>query len=195
MMDLSGHNKATLRQRFLTERNALDDHERAALSARLVGHLAAWLSSRQAAQVFLFLPFKGEPDLTELAALMPDSIFGLPVIDIAETRALAFHAWRPGEPLRPNRFGILEPDPSQARQLTSGIDTVVLTPAVAMDRRGYRLGYGGGYYDRFFAAGGEATGVGIVYGACLVSQLPCEEHDRRLAFIATEHGIQASRPD
>ena len=195
MVDLHGYDKATLRRRFLTERNALGDHARATLSAQLVGHLATWLLSRQAAQAFLFLPFKGEPDLTGLIALVPDLIFGLPVIDAAGARTLAFHAWRPGEPLRPNRFGILEPDPVQARQLVPGIDTIVLTPAVAMDRHGYRLGYGGGYYDRFFAVAHDVVGVGVVYSVGLVSRLPREAHDRRLPFLATEHGIQTSQPD
>jgi len=61
---------------------------------------------------------------------------------------------------------------------------VVLVPGVAFDRRGGRLGFGGGYYDRLLPTT-PALRVGVTYDECLADALPCDEHDQRMDWIVT----------
>jgi 5-formyltetrahydrofolate cyclo-ligase len=78
---------------------------------------------------------------------------------------------------------MLEPAPYLATVSPEIID-VVLVPGVAFDRRGGRLGFGGGYYDRFLPLT-HALRVGVSQTACLVDQLPCDPHDARMDWVVT----------
>jgi 5-formyltetrahydrofolate cyclo-ligase len=100
---------------------------------------------RSAQRVALFFPFDGEPDLTPLLRAPTRKTFFVPVITRTE---MAFAALGPGVSLAPNFFGILEPEP-QALVDPRALD-LVLTPLVAFDRQGTRVGVGAGYYDRCF---------------------------------------------
>ena len=111
---------------------------------------------------------------------------------------MAFYEWDAAAPLVPNRFGIPEPDPAVVRRVDLGPvagapPAVLLVPAVALDRGGHRMGYGGGYYDRFLsaAAGGRGgmTTVGVVFAEFVVARLPAEPHDHPVQFLATETGV------
>lgn len=106
---------------------------------------------------------------------------------------LTFRLWAPGEPLITHRFGMREPGPS-APEMRPG---VLLVPLLAFDRRGYRLGYGGGYYDRTLArlrSGGSGTthipkAIGIAFSEQEVDAVPHEAYDQRLDAVATPDGI------
>lgn len=97
--------------------------------------------------------------------------------------------------LENGRFGIREPQLSEQR-VEDFSDTLMLVPAMAFDRQGFRLGYGGGYYDRFLAAHPMRT-VGIAYEMLLVKELPRDKYDRAVDIVATEKRairITASSP-
>jgi 5-formyltetrahydrofolate cyclo-ligase len=99
--------------------------------------------------------------------------------------ALEFGAWAPG--------GELQPGPHKTRQPTGAlvIPTLLLVPLLAFDRRGFRLGYGGGYYDRTLAAlraAGSVRAVGLAYGAQAMERLPTDPWDQPLDMILTETG-------
>ncbi|MBL8994867.1 MAG: 5-formyltetrahydrofolate cyclo-ligase, partial [Spirochaetia bacterium] len=89
--------------------------------------------------------------------------------------------------LKPGFKGILEP--GSAAAFTEAID-VIFVPGLAFDEEHFRLGYGGGYYDRFLAAHRGSFTVGCFYASQFFSELPVEDHDRPLQCIVTEDGIQ-----
>jgi len=96
---------------------------------------------------------------------------------------LTFRLWSPDSKMLRERFGTYRPDgPIAAPDL-------LFVPLLAFDRRGYRLGYGGGYYDRTLSLLPEATAIGFGYAAQQVSAIPTEPHDVPLGKIATEVGI------
>ncbi len=101
--------------------------------------------------------------------------------------ALRFRRWAPGAALVPAGFGTQEP--------ASGAwcdPEVLVVPLLAFDRRGYRLGYGGGYYDRTLAglrAAGPVLAVGFAFAAQEVAAVPRDDHDQRLDLIVTEAGV------
>lgn len=86
-------------------------------------------------------------------------------------------------------FGILEPTGSD--EITDFKKTVCITPALSFDNDGYRLGYGGGFYDRFFEKF-DGISVGICYDS-FIGSVPKEEYDRSVDILVTESGIRYMR--
>ncbi|SIT42589.1 5,10-methenyltetrahydrofolate synthetase [Paraburkholderia ribeironis] len=110
----------------------------------------------------------------------------LPVIKERGT-PLEFHAWTPDTLMKIGHHKIAEPTSGQVV-----IPGLLLVPCVGFDANGYRLGYGGGYYDRTLAAWPGAhkpITVGIAYEACHTHALQCEAHDIPLDLIVTEAGF------
>jgi len=103
----------------------------------------------------------------------------------AKNRPLRFRAWRPDEPLVEGDHGTFHPlnDAPLMRP------DVVLVPMLAFDRRGYRVGWGGGYYDRtleLLRKTGDCTAIGVAYSAQCVDEVPTDAYDQRLDWIITE---------
>ncbi len=100
---------------------------------------------------------------------------------------ISWRAWSPGEPLERRRFGLAEP-PEDAPEVTP---TLVLTPLLAFDDRGNRLGYGRGYYDRALARlrqAGRAFACALAFDAQRIDAVPVEAHDQPLDWAVTPSG-------
>ncbi|MGV8929469.1 MAG: 5-formyltetrahydrofolate cyclo-ligase [Brevundimonas sp.] len=109
----------------------------------------------------------------------------LPVV-IERQAPMLFRRWSPGDPLELDEAGVPAPFP-----LAGVVDPdLILTPLLAFDDRGGRLGQGGGYYDRTFAARPEVTRVGFAYAGQAVEDLPVEPHDIPLHGVLTETGYR-----
>jgi 5-formyltetrahydrofolate cyclo-ligase len=108
----------------------------------------------------------------------------LPVV-IAKTRPLVFRAWRPGDPLEPAGFGTRVPIAAKPELEPC----TLIVPLLAFDRAGYRLGYGGGFYDQTLTRlrrGGEVLAVGAAYAAQEVAEVPHGGDDQPLDWVVTE---------
>jgi len=88
------------------------------------------------------------------------------------------------EGLRPGPLGLLEPDPRVCPAVEIAEVDALIVPVLAFDREGYRLGQGGGYYDRLLATV-STPAIGIGFDAQLVDALPREAHDQRLDVVVT----------
>jgi 5-formyltetrahydrofolate cyclo-ligase len=100
-------------------------------------------------------------------------------------RPLAFRAWAPDDRLQSAAFGTQVPAPGQPERQPR----VLLVPLLAFDRSGYRLGYGGGFYDRTLAGlrgAGETLAVGLAYGGQELPEVPHDGNDQKLDWIVTE---------
>jgi 5-formyltetrahydrofolate cyclo-ligase len=92
-------------------------------------------------------------------------------------------------------YGIMEPDPSLEAFVPSSVETqnvLCLVPAIVYDRRGFRVGYGGGYYDRFFGKSRPAS-VGIVYEEFILKSVPHGRYDITVDVVVSERGIYACK--
>jgi 5-formyltetrahydrofolate cyclo-ligase len=132
-----------------------------------------------------YMPMRTEID--PLAAMVAhQGVVGVPVI-MGKGRALRFREWTPGCAMVPGEFGALIP-----AEGAWVVPEVLIVPLVAFDARGYRLGYGGGYYDRTLAglrAGGQVLAIGFAFTGQELPQVPIEPTDQRLDLIVTEAGI------
>ena len=130
---------------------------------------------------FCYLSFGTEAGTEGLACalLKRGKTVCVPRIEGGEMRAVPYK-----EPFERGNYGILQPK--------GGEDTpcaVALAPLLAFDREGFRLGYGGGYYDRWFASHPDVLRVGLAYSGQEVQFLPREETDEKLHAVVTEQGI------
>jgi len=133
-----------------------------------------------------FVPYKSEittiPLLNRLAR--EGWRTALPVV-IAPEQPLVFRAWSPGEPLVPGVWDIPIP-PESAEEV---LPDVLLVPMLAFDAHGFRLGYGGGFYDRSLEklrALKKVTAIGVAYHDQMVDEVPRGPHDAPLDYVMTE---------
>ena len=150
------------------------------------GHFLAAVSLPAACVVAGYWPMRHELDPRPLLDALHDRGHpcALPVV-VGRGVPLVFRAWSPGDALIDAAFGTRAP-PEDAPVLTPGL---LLVPMLAYDDRGYRLGYGGGFYDRSLAALAASITVGCAYDAQAIDEVPTDDHDRRLDWIVTEQGI------
>lgn len=173
--------KATLRAQALAAR-ASGDGDQAALAARLTAVLAPF-----AGQVLAgYWPMRAEAD-PRPAMAAHDGPLCLPVVP-GRAVPLIFRQWSPGDPLDRGPMGTAHP-PETAAQVTP---SVLIVPLAAFDRRGHRLGYGGGYYDRTLQglrAAGPVTAIGLAFAGQELPDLPDEPFDQPLDMVVTDTAV------
>ena len=138
-----------------------------------------------------FHPFKSEIDVLPLLARLASEgwMTALPIVR-AERQPLIFRQWAPGEPTVSGVWGI----PMPAEEAPEVEPDVLLVPLLGFDRWGYRLGYGGGFYDRTLAhlrQKKQVTAIGIGYAGQQMNLVPRGGMDQRLDHVLTEAGPQA----
>lgn len=179
-------NAAWLRQTVKARRQSLSTAERHRASEWLINHLATQKVLQKAAVIALYQPHRGEIDPCGLMALWPDKTWVFPrVVSPADGHMHFYAAPEPADWVR-GVYGILEP-PATTLIRDADIE-VVITPLVAFDARGNRLGAGGGYYDRFFARWPHIHRLGVAYAFQQYPIVPVRSWDQPLHQVVTEAG-------
>ncbi len=190
-----------LRTRIRQARRALTPVERLLLAEQCARNLVNHALFRNATRIAVYLPADGELDtvpLLERAWRMGKQVF-LPVLIPHGENRLWFARYEPDSTLQRNRFGILEPARAAHDRISPLALDLVLTPLVAFDTAGNRLGMGGGYYDRSFGYLLRHSHwlrprlVGIAYDFQRQPQLPRESWDVPLHAIATDQRLYLCR--
>lgn len=183
---MSSVNKIELRRSLIQQRRSLSPTEWRAKSDRICKQLQSFSFYQDAKTILAYFSFRQEPDLS-LLFKSKDYRWGFPR---CVGKSLSWHLWQPGENLIQGKFGILEPA-SDAPTISASEVDLILVPAVAGDGRGYRLGYGGGFYDRLLSSPQwkNIPTVGIVFEFAYFSELPADLWDVKLNYICTEETI------
>jgi len=180
--------KVELRRSLLKTRKSLSQQAWQEKSDRIVSHLLASPLLTQGKTILAYFSCRQEPDLNSLLHHNSHN-WGLPRC-VGEH--LAWHVWKPGDEIQVGAYGISEPLPTAPTISPSAVD-LILVPAVACDYRGYRLGYGGGYYDRLLSSPEwrSKPTIGIVFEFAYLPQLPTDAWDIPLHAVCTEEGLGA----
>jgi 5-formyltetrahydrofolate cyclo-ligase len=188
----------SLRREMRAKRRALNDAEVKDASARAANALCHHRLFRRVRYVACYLPNDGELSplpIMETAWRMGKQVY-LPVLSETHHNHLLFAPYEAGDPLEPNIFGILEPVKALHEHIPLMRLDMVLTPLVAFDGRGNRLGMGGGFYDRTFAFLRRRRRwikprlVGMAHGFQEVEGLSSQPWDVPLQGILTEQGLR-----
>jgi 5-formyltetrahydrofolate cyclo-ligase len=174
------------RERLIALRQALPAAERRDWGNRIEAELRALLAERPGI-LGVYWPFRAEFDPRPLIdwAVAGGRTVALPVV-IDKKGPLEYRTWRPGEPLADGVWNI--PVPEKREVVTP---TMVLAPLVGFDEACYRLGYGGGYFDRTLGAmAPRALAIGIGFEAQRLETIYPQSFDVPMALIVTEAGIR-----
>lgn len=180
-------NKAELRKVLLKKRQAIALEEWQKKSLQLSHQLqnSSWFI--EAKTVLAYFSFRQEPDLSSLFA--HPKMWGM---SRCIGKELYWHHWSPDAtlPLQTGGYGILEPHPDAPLIEPEAVD-LILVPAIACDHQGYRLGYGGGFYDRLLSSPTWSTkpAIGIVFESAHLPELPRDSWDCPLTAVCTEAGL------
>jgi 5-formyltetrahydrofolate cyclo-ligase len=178
--------KRDVRRRVLTLRDETSPSERAAAAAAVAARCMDLPEVSRARVVMVFWSFGSElptmPIIERLGGA--GKVVALPRIADGD---LQVRTWRPGEPMSGTPFGALEP--ADGEVVPAADVNVVFTPAVAFDLQGRRVGYGGGFYDRFFPKT-HAVRIGVCLALQVLDEpLPAGHFDLRVQTIVTEESI------
>lgn len=176
--------KADLRKQLLAARRTLDSATRTAWDSAIGAQVVAWWKAAQPAALGVYWPLRDEPDLhaayAELEGLGAKLL--LPVV-VQKDAALEFADWRIGEQMVKDAMGVAVP---ADLRLQDAYPPALLVPCLGFNPQGYRLGYGGGFYDRTLARHApRPQTLGIAY-QCLQVQFDSDGHDVALDRIITE---------
>jgi 5-formyltetrahydrofolate cyclo-ligase len=157
--------------------------ERAAKETALRARVAHWLQQAGVRSVGFYWPVRGEPDLREtLGDWLAQDDGRLAALPVVAGNRLEFHQWDPAGMVQAGAYGI--PVPAHGRVVQPDC---LLIPCVGFDPARYRLGYGGGFYDRTFAALVPwPLAVGIAFEATRLDSIDPQPHDLRLDVVLTE---------
>jgi 5,10-methenyltetrahydrofolate synthetase len=184
--------KKRLRAELLQARQNLPDRQARVDALQRI--LRIWLVGRTDTVIGAYWPIKGEFDALpalhrwkedgELQGNSQRLRIGLPVVN-KEHKTLTFHAWYPGCPMEEDAYGIPKPKDTELV-----VPTLLFVPCVGYGAGGYRLGYGGGFYDRTLATlQPKPFTVGLGFTNAYVDDLEPEPHDQPLDAILNDNGV------
>lgn len=183
--------RRALRKVLLDRRRALSEEVWRRDSQRVCEFLQAAFPQLAACTVGFCWPVAREPDLRPLLAIWaraarPGFCAALPVV-VAAQQPLAFRAWSPGAAMVADRYGI--PTPASGDLV---VPAALLLPMNGFDAAGYRIGYGGGYFDRTLASlSPRPLAIGVAFEIARLASIEPQEHDQPVDVIVTEAGVFA----
>jgi 5,10-methenyltetrahydrofolate synthetase len=180
--------KAALRRALIDARRVLSSDMRTRLDSAIAALLVAWWQSNPVQSLGVFWPIQHEPDLrTAYALLAAKGVqLALPIVDKRDA-PLRYAAWTPGDPVVKDALGISIP----AKNEVSMLPEALLIPCVGFNQARFRLGYGGGFYDRTLDTSPRPLAVGIAYAASSAT-FSAAPHDIPMDVLITETQIVTS---
>jgi len=180
------------RTRLLLERSALSEETLAGLRSRIDIHIERTFPDLVYGVLAFCWPYKNEYDVRHLAAALRrrGATTAMPVV-VAPKTPLIFREWHPGVKLADGPLGI--PYPIDSREIRPDH---VLLPMLGWDAQGYRLGYGGGFFDRTLASLARRPRViGLAYEQAYMQTIQPQPHDIPVDFVVTERGVYRREPE
>jgi len=172
-------------------RNNMDICEIDEKSVKICEQVEKIIQEEELSSIMVFISFRNEVNTYPLIdkLIEQEKTVLAPLMDGTKKELLPYQLSGKKNELVRNHYGIDEPNPKVCHLFPVRQLDLVLVPGLAFDRKGYRIGYGGGYYDRFLRRCPQAIWLGLAYEKQLIDEIPHENWDVPVNFIATEEGI------
>ena len=183
-------NKLRWRRKLKEQRADLESNLRIAWNERICRRLVSYLENNSYKHIFSFRSYGSEVDINSTTDLLSQR-FHVALPRCSAGGKMDFYTYQFGDELELNKWGIAEPKPLEL--VTPCEDSVVLVPALAISNKGQRLGYGGGFYDRYLARFPHLLKIGVIYEMFYAFALEAEDHDVALDIAIHQSGIEDFR--
>lgn len=182
--------KPELRKQILARRAALSREERRAKSAAVQQRLLDLPEFRAAGRVLFFVSFSSEVETLPMIeqTLRLGKEVAAPRVWAGQSDLELRRLTHPQTQLQAGKMGIPEPNDDCPLVSLAEIDLIIV-PAVAWDEQGYRVGYGGGFYDRLLARADDVPKIGLGFECQVISAVPRQDHDLRVDALVTEDRV------
>ncbi len=180
-------NKKELRQMFLKKRDAIPQTVQREWSANIEETVLRYICEHDFDTVMLYASFRSEPETTNLLKTLLEQNVCVALPKCRKDGVMEAFIVKDACSLQSGTYGILEPQedfPVAPEKIS-----LVLVPGCAFGKDGSRIGYGGGYYDRFLPRCKQAVKIGLCYSPCLADILPRENFDVTVDVVITEQGV------
>jgi len=183
--------KKILRQKVRRKRDSLSPRQIEIKSQQITDKLLSIVESNGFNTIMLYLSMESEVQTFELLhrLLRLDKVVLAPVMEPVNKKLLPYQIVNPETDLITSKYGMQEPDLKRCKLLSPAEIELVTVPGLAFDAKGYRIGYGGGYYDRFLKQCQKALWVGLAFECQFVEDAVCAEWDLPVHKIVTEERI------
>lgn len=195
--------KKQLRKTLKLQRSRLSEKQRRDCASKVKQHLETFIGSEGFDLILAYRSFGSELSVNQLIDdISNQHTCGLPRIDSASgangkendkdkpLSLMQFHRYKAGDHLFKNSYGIEEPDASKPILLPEeGKKTLIILPSLGLSMDGRRLGYGGGFYDRYISSHKKAICLGINYSFLTDLDIPTESHDACMDYICSESSL------
>ena len=184
--------KNALREKYRALRKSTDPEKAVSASETICARIASLAAFRLASSVLLFAAMPGEPDMSALAgkAFSEGKTVAFPLSEPGGK--MTFRIVRSFDELRPGLYGIPAPSEDAPLWAENGKPSLCIVPGLLFDRNGFRIGHGGGYYDRFLQSY-HGTAVGAVLSDFLLPCLPAGRYDIPVGLLVTEKEVVIPR--
>lgn len=180
-------NKQEMRQRLLQKRRAVPSELLAVYSGQIEENVMAFIKEKKPETVMLYAAFNREAETQGIMKRLLERGICVGLPKCGSNGQMETYRIRSLSALCPGRFGILEP-PEKELIRPEKLD-MVFVPGCGFGRDGSRLGYGGGYYDRYLPKADRAVKIGLGYGFTVADSLPRENFDILMDVLITEQGV------
>ena len=185
-MDKKGLRKAMLQKRNRLEKNYLDR-----ANEKITKDFLASSDYCDCSNIFIYISYSSEVDTQRIIdrALADGKKVLVPRTFPERKEMIALQISNFNTQLCQTCTGILEPNFVDKNAFPPEQIDLIIVPGVAFDPRGYRIGYGGGYYDKYLSLATKAKKIGFAYEESMIEEIPAEEHDQKVDAILTEGGV------
>ena len=183
--------KSILRKQYKLRRASLfvSDADKKKADDAIKEYFISLKKSHNISVFLIYVSFRDEVDTKELIEYLLSSGGKVAVPRCYDNGRMEFFVISSLENLRTSAYGILEPEGDERFRVTDFEDSLCIVPGLAFDSSGMRIGYGGGYYDRFLEKHENMISVGFCYDSLIEKSVLTEKHDRKVDYIITEKGI------
>lgn len=183
--------KDLVRNRMLGKRDSISFDERLEKSIKIVSRLFSIKEIVEAKSIFTYVSFRSEVITHALidSFIGQGKVISVPFVDMKKKSMTPSRIESFKNDLVPGKFGILEPPPEKVNSVSSGAIDVIIVPGAAFNEKGCRIGYGGGFYDRFLQKG-RISSYALAFDFQLVDEVPFNpKFDMRVDYIVTEKRV------
>ena len=180
--------KKELRRQILAARKALTNEEVSVRSRQICDHIIDSPLYAKATDICIYMPIRNEVDVTLLISRATDDGKGIWIPKVIGEEMI-FNAYEEDNLELSESFGI--PESKSDRVLEPDENTLIIMPGAVFDISGNRIGYGGGFYDRYLEKHPQCSTIALCYDLQIVDEIPAEAHDIRPGAVFTESGIRS----